>query len=273
MSLQRQLCSALKAPKWLNRASRVLDAVYLDRASFSVQLFNEWLNGEPEHRIIAKFCNPSKISIDVGVAKGYYLHIFERYSAQCVGFEPNPIFYAEVHKRFPRTRIENCALSSAPGQTKLRVPLVTGVPYSGFGTIEHENTLSGFESGALREFPVEVKTLDSFNLDNIGLIKIDVEGHEWDVLSGAAATIERSRPNFMIEIEERHKPGNLAKIGGFFAQKGYGIFFLKEGRLHRLVELDAKILQNPDGPIAPDVYFNNFFFLSSPQDHRELMAA
>ncbi len=43
-------------------------------------------------------------------------------------------------------------------------------------------------------------TLDSFNLDNIALMKIDVECTEDEVLRGAQETISRSRPILIIEI-------------------------------------------------------------------------
>jgi FkbM family methyltransferase len=39
---------------------------------------------------------------------------------------------------------------------------------------------------------LEVKTLDSFNLENIGFIKIDVEGHEKEVLEGAVNTLKNN---------------------------------------------------------------------------------
>lgn len=43
-------------------------------------------------------------------------------------------------------------------------------------------------------------TLDSYGLTNVDLIKIDVEGHELQVLRGAEQTILGSRPVLMIEI-------------------------------------------------------------------------
>jgi FkbM family methyltransferase len=46
---------------------------------------------------------------------------------------------------------------------------------------------------------VNVKKLDSFNLNNITMIKIDVENHENEVLDGARNTILRNRPIIFIE--------------------------------------------------------------------------
>lgn len=51
-----------------------------------------------------------------------------------------------------------------------------------------------------KPWPLKVRTLDSFNFKNIGLIKMDVECTEDQVLAGALKTIECSRPVIIIEI-------------------------------------------------------------------------
>lgn len=43
------------------------------------------------------------------------------------------------------------------------------------------------------------RPLDGLNLQDVRLIKIDVEGHEAQVMAGAAATIERDRPLICLE--------------------------------------------------------------------------
>lgn len=47
---------------------------------------------------------------------------------------------------------------------------------------------------------VESVTIDSLGLENVGLMKIDVEGHELACLRGAAETIRRDRPTLVVEI-------------------------------------------------------------------------
>ena len=67
-----------------------------------------------------------------------------------------------------------------------------------------ENPLSTGDT--VETIRVPLRTLDSYNLSNIGFIKIDVEGHELDVLRGAEVTLRRDQPNLLIEIENRHAP-------------------------------------------------------------------
>jgi len=52
---------------------------------------------------------------------------------------------------------------------------------------------------------VSIKRLDDLHLDNISLIKIDVEGYELEALHGGIDTIERNRPVILIEIWEKNK--------------------------------------------------------------------
>ena len=44
------------------------------------------------------------------------------------------------------------------------------------------------------------ETLDTYEFYNVSVIKIDVEGHELEVLKGAKSTIEKNRPVIVIEI-------------------------------------------------------------------------
>jgi FkbM family methyltransferase len=46
---------------------------------------------------------------------------------------------------------------------------------------------------------IEMRTLDSFELSDVDLIKIDVEGYEYPIVRGAQKTLMRCKPNLMIE--------------------------------------------------------------------------
>ena len=88
-----------------------------------------------------------------------------------------------------------------------------------------------------RDVPItKLDTYVSKNLpqQNIGLIKIDVEGFEKEVLLGAKTCLEKYRPAVMIEVQ----PSNSDFIFEFFKSlnyEGYGI----ENRVNRpLIKLD-----------------------------------
>jgi hypothetical protein len=48
-------------------------------------------------------------------------------------------------------------------------------------------------------------TLDGLNLDNVAFIKIDVEGYEYPVVMGAAATIKKFKPVVIVESKGMDK--------------------------------------------------------------------
>lgn len=56
---------------------------------------------------------------------------------------------------------------------------------------------------------IPMHTLDSFNLQDVGLIKLDTEGHEYFVLRGARETLLRCRPVVIVE----QKPGHAQRHG------------------------------------------------------------
>jgi len=69
---------------------------------------------------------------------------------------------------------------------------------------------------------VDVVTLDSYFEGATrfpDFVKIDVEGFEWNVVQGFKSTIEKAKPNLMIEIQ-----ADADKIFDFFYGHGYTIY-------------------------------------------------
>ena len=77
----------------------------------------------------------------------------------------------------------------------------------GRATIHTLNEVKNFKS-----FNVETKKLDDFNfLNKISFIKIDVEGHETEVIKGSLNIINKHKPILLVEIEEKHTKKMLKK--------------------------------------------------------------
>jgi FkbM family methyltransferase len=83
---------------------------------------------------------------------------------------------------------------------------------------------------------VQVKTLDSYNMEEVDIIKIDCEGYEYPILQGAEQTIRRCRPIVQLEIVE----SQCTKFGytpddmwNFFINTigNYGVYDFKGKRL------------------------------------------
>lgn len=215
--------------------------------------------GEPEIHAIHRLASKNKIALDIGVHLGFYSRHLATYCSHVIGFEPNPASAALARKSLPRNvRIENVALSDTNGKAILRIPKMGAKgAEEALGTLEKANTLAGAE---FDEVEVETARLDDYELLPVGIIKIDVEGHEEAVLRGGSELLRRDRPACMIEIEERHNPGALSRVAEFFATLDYSAFYLKDGAFEAMNALtDVSELQGA----SARRYVNNFFFVPS----------
>lgn len=50
------------------------------------------------------------------------------------------------------------------------------------------------------QVPIRIETLDSYGFEDVDIIKIDVEGFEYDVMLGAKDTVDRCRPVVQVEM-------------------------------------------------------------------------
>lgn len=94
-------------------------------------------------------------------------------------------------------------LSSTISYCNFYVPKINKVFIYGEGSLNkkffgYDNVYKRIGSYSLCKTKVRLRTLDSFKL-NPDIIKIDVQGHEIDVLRGAVKTIKRSLPLLFIE--------------------------------------------------------------------------
>jgi len=88
----------------------------------------------------------------------------------------------------------NVALGNEEGLTTIQKPNYFDKGFVNFGDV-HVGVQSDYEL-------VQMRQLDSYSLDNISIIKIDVQGFERKVLLGAKETIEKNKPIIYIEIEQ-----------------------------------------------------------------------
>ena len=112
------------------------------------------------------------------------------------------------------------------------------------------------------------RRLDDFALQDVGFVKIDVEGHEFPVLQGAATLIDTERPTVLVEIELRpDKPGPIDDIIEFFADHAYRGEFLHRGAWRAIDELDRVSTEDLAERAARHGYATNLFLYSRRYIH------
>lgn len=140
----------------------------------------------------------SLVIFDVGANKGQFLRLAlqetksELTEIHC--FEPSKVAFEALNAAYGaygNVRLNNTALAAERGH----VVLYFDQPGSGLASLT-KRRLEHFGISHVGQETVAVGTLDSYcvanGIEKIDLLKIDVEGHELDVLRGAKAMFERS---------------------------------------------------------------------------------
>jgi FkbM family methyltransferase len=214
-------------------------------------------NYEKELTIVKKFSDKTKEAIDVGVYRGVYSYEMSKYFKFIHSFEPNPLIYPYLYKNLPKIihniKLYNIALSNVSGEDNLRIPSRTNSFFKnnveelyrlGCATIHNENTFYNFN-----EFKVKKEKLDNLLSKNkIGFIKIDVEGHELEVIDGSLNLIMENKPILLVEIEEKHTKKKVSETITKINKLGYASYFFDENNLKSTVFLKSSS------------NFNNFIF-------------
>ena len=214
--------------------------------------------GEPELHLLPFLVNRDKQAIDIGANKGVYTHLLARLVPFVHAFEPNPKMFNVLTRGLPvNARSYEIALSDQSGSGELLVPMSGRTKaYSNQGASLSRQKVDG-EHGVVH---IETRTLDSYALDNVGFIKIDVEGYEHTVLKGAKETLMQCRPTMLIELEERHTGSTIESLIEQVEAYGYQTYFLRNRQLTPIAQFDPE--SEHRGPAVSRNNVNNFIFFA-----------
>jgi FkbM family methyltransferase len=225
---------------------------------------------EPEISVAKHFCNPSEIALDIGANRGVYAVALSNHSRQVVAVEPNPILAARLRRFLPRSvRVLEFAASNEDGECEFFIPMQGESDIDTRGSVEQGANL-GFSQRTVRVKKGRIDALP-FNEGPVGLIKIDVEGHELNALQGLTGIIERSRPTIIVESEFRHHPESPQNVFDFLLGFGYSGYFIHRGRLRPISEFSVaqfqaeSVWKDYSGEKSPD-FINNFLFVHPSRD-------
>ena len=212
----------------------------------SLELYGEFSEGEVE--LFAQVLRPGQTVVEVGANIGAHTVALAQLvgaAGQVLAFEPQRILYQTLCANLALNSVPNvrCWLAAAgrtPGE--LLVPVVDYHQPNNFGGISLEGNRRGER--------VPVLTIDSLDLAACHLLKIDVEGMEESVVSGAARTIARCQPLLYTENDREEKSAALIRA---IAGLGYDLYW------HRPPLFDPKnFARNPDNVFGAIISKNMF---------------
>lgn len=184
---------------------------------------------------------PNKMFLDIGAHVGTWSMYASRYCRDVHAFEPQKMTFHALNGGIALNGFQNIfahkvALSNENGDGSLNIVSADGGGSSlMFDVVKHSQFNYGSEK-------VLTRTLDSYNFENIGFIKIDVEGFELEVLEGSVETLKRSKwPKIIFEasIEKWFEP-KKQKLFDFIKSLGYKVVPIGGYNNMFLAEPDSK---------------------------------
>tara|TARA_R100000734_G_scaffold1076_1_gene1138 strand:- start:1625 stop:2317 length:693 start_codon:yes stop_codon:yes gene_type:complete len=157
------------------------------------------------YNIYSELLHDNMIAIDIGAYIGTHTLPMSKFCEKVYAFEANTIIASYLLTNKIKNNIDNVTVFAAALSNKND----TSTFYKrddGTSRISNSREIKGTKE------TLYTHTLSEFilpqDVERIKLIKIDVEGHEFEVLEGAKEIIEKSRPCILIEVF-KHKLKNL----------------------------------------------------------------
>ena len=153
---------------------------------------------------------PLRTAVDVGAHCGLWSFNLAHASETVHAFEPVALHrqcFALNTEGLPNIVLHECALGAQQGMVRL----------------ESETGSSG-NTKIVGDGDIELRSLDSFELQDVDLIKLDCEGYELHVLRGAIDTIAKCKPVIVVEQKrDMAEQMGLPKLGAveFLVDQGY----------------------------------------------------
>jgi FkbM family methyltransferase len=217
---------------------------------------------EAEFSLLEDLIGDGKRVLDIGANIGLYSYVLSNLCETVESFEPQPWAYNRLKNyQIRNINCHNVGLSDTKGYLDLIIPIINGQEMDG---------LASFKDfpGERNTIKVLVNRVDDYNFDDVSFMKIDVEGYETEVIKGSLVTIEKSNPNLLVEIEQRHlTSSSIDEVFKFILDLGYQGYFVADGTINGIDTFSFDKHQKPYfseiekfGFSPSKKYIHNFFF-------------
>lgn len=240
-----------------NLLARLTESLLPARAHLFCRYYYQKITNQLDDEMfyIANICPKKRRFLDVGSNIGMYSYYFLNQFENIEAFEPLTDITYRLHAlSSERLTVHNVAISNQQGVLEFNIPIIDGKKWPPLASLEKRDV-------NCEVVKVRVKTIDDFQFDDVDFIKIDVEGHEENVIKGAVGTILRCQPLLLIEIEQRHITKPISEVFASVINLGYEGFFLQKNKLISLSEFSVANHQEQylEDVMQPS-YVNNFLF-------------
>jgi FkbM family methyltransferase len=253
-SVARTVAKRILPRRW---AEALKGSIFYQRRVYRRHLATFEESAEPELAIAKRLVKPDDLVVDVGANIGVYtkfLSLWVGGKGTVISLEPVPRTYAFLRYNARTLGLGNVvtlpfALADRDGTGRMEVPRNAG----GQSNIYLARLLDESRSPGGQTVDVQVRRLDSILglSGNPSFIKIDVEGNELAVIMGAGRTLQRARPQLLIEILGDLDDTNTEaySLRRLLCGMGYQLCVLDGDHIRRRCRGDRRV---------------NYFFLTGP---------
>jgi FkbM family methyltransferase len=170
----------------------------------SIGLYGDWSHAEGN--VLRSLIKPGDFIIDAGANIGAHtipMAMQVGPAGAVLAFEPQGIVFqclcGNIVLNSASTVAQPFRAALGRQQGMIEVPVIDPTKYNVLGGVRLGDDYSKKHITALGYEQVRVMTVDQFNLPQLNLFKVDVEGMEADVIAGAAETIRMCKPTIWAE--------------------------------------------------------------------------
>ncbi|MDH3691509.1 MAG: FkbM family methyltransferase [Gammaproteobacteria bacterium] len=191
----------------------------LKRRYFSYQIRNNtFRTDEPEFAYVDKVLKECDWVIDIGANIGHYTLRFAELvgpQGRVIAFEPVPETFDLLSSNVWQKKYRNVTLINAAASDVTRL---AGMDIPSFDTGLENYYMAHLTQNAngLQVLCLQVDGLSL--LHPVSLVKIDAEGHDFVVLNGMKALLERDRPVVIIEEDSENIKNFMSRLGYQFSR-------------------------------------------------------
>lgn len=190
-----------------------------DLISDSLRRYGEW--AQRELALLHAFISPGQTVVDAGAYIGTHSRSFSEQvgvDGTVYAFEPNPRSFAILQR--------NVAAAPLANIRPLNLGLGARAEYL---AIQLDEDLHNCASASMTKThdantgKVQVQALDDIDIPAVHLLKVDVEGMELQLLSGAERTISRDHPVIFLEVNSLEGSQGFLQWAAEHGYRAYGI--------------------------------------------------